>query len=74
MAGDGYLMAGTACKWCGRPVDAGHGAGVCLRVVDRELEASVTARKRRDGTIKAHIDALDEYMRKRAPGRSRSRR
>jgi hypothetical protein len=74
MAGDGHPTTGNACKWCGRPVDAAHGAGICLKTLDRALEASVTARERRNRTIKAHIDALDEYMRSRATVSSRSRR
>jgi len=74
MAGDGHLTTETACKWCGRPVDARHGAGVCLKALDRDLEASVKASRRRDGTIEAHIHALDEYMKTRGRVTSRSKR
>ena len=74
MAGNGHLTTETACKWCGQPVDATHGAGVCLKALDRDLEASVKASRRRNGTIKAHIDALDEYMKTRGRVTSRSRR
>ena len=65
MAGNGHVTTGIACKWCGRPVDATHRAGVCLKALDRELEASLKASERRDGTIKAYIHALDEYMKAR---------
>ena len=74
MAGNGHVTSGIACKWCGRLVDATHGADVCLKTLDRDLEASLKANERRAGTIRAHIDALDEYMKSRGRLASRPKR
>jgi hypothetical protein len=73
MAGNGHMTNRIACKWCGQTVDATHGADVCLKTLDRDLEASVKASERRAGTIKAHIHALDEYMKTRGRVTSRSK-
>ena len=55
------------CRWCGRPLDGTHAAGDCLQSLDRALDDSLKASRKRERNIKARIRALDGFMDRGAP-------
>jgi hypothetical protein len=52
----------VGCRWCGRRLDEAHAAGDCLQHLDRDLEASIDAKQRRERSIEVRLRALDGYM------------